>query len=144
MSPYRAKGHPPRRADVRPPPLVLVVQGDTDARQMYAAMLAYSGMRVIESAMADDAFRKAHVLRPDIVATGIGLPGGNDGCQLCERLKSDRRTQAIPVIVVTAWVSGGHLERARQAGCDSVLIKPCSPDVLLEEIQRLLRLASDR
>jgi hypothetical protein len=44
--------------------------------------------------------------------------------ELCEGWGGRRVTRPI---AVTAWAIGGHVERARQAGCDSVLIKPCLP-----------------
>ena len=101
----------------------------------------FSGFRVAEAATADEAIEKAHRLRPHIITTDIALSGSSgDGCALCERLKADPRTRAIPVIAVTAWAIGGYVGRARRAGCESVLIKPCLPEALLAEIQRLLKL----
>lgn len=107
---------------------------------MYARWLVHSGFRVVQAAAADEAMEKARRLRPHIITTDIGLSSDGDGCNLCERLKADARTKAIPVIAVTAWAIGGHANRARRAGCDSVLIKPCLPAELLTEIQRLLNL----
>src|SRR5438105_3415137 len=122
-------------------PLVLVVESDQQTREMYTEWLNYSGFRVAEATHADEAFEKAHSLNPSIITTGIGLLDGPDGCVLCERLKGDDGTKQIPVLVVTAWAMGGHVERARRAGCDAVLIKPCPPTVLLSEIQRLLQIS---
>lgn len=106
---------------------------------MYAQWLEFSGFRVAEAASADEALEKAVQLRPHVITTDIGLHGAADGCKLCERLKADERTREIPVIAVTAWAMSGHIERAKKAGCDSVLIKPCLPEELLAEIQRLLK-----
>jgi two-component system cell cycle response regulator DivK len=119
---------------------VLVVENDLHTREMYGGWLIYSGYRVAEASRADDAIEKARTLRPDIITTDIGLQGGKDGCQFCEDLKAYARTKNIPVIAVTAWAMGGQLERARKVGCDSVLVKPCLPETLLLEIQRLLEL----
>lgn len=130
----------PTRPKVPPPPLALLVENDGHTREMYAEWLTFSGFRVAEAATADEAVEKARRLRPHVITTDIGLSGNGDGCDLCERLKADARTKAIPVIAVTAWAMGGHAERARRAGCDAVLIKPCLPEELLAEIQRLLTL----
>jgi CheY-like chemotaxis protein len=107
---------------------------------MYAEWLVFSGFRVAEAATVAEAIKKTHLLRPHIITTDIGLAGEGDGCDLCIRLKADARTKEIPVIAVTAWAMGGHVERAHRAGCDSVLTKPCSPEKLLAEIHRLLSL----
>lgn len=95
--------------------------------------------RVVAGATAEDVAEKAESLRPDVITTGIRLRGDIDGCGLCERLKDADQTSSIPVIAVTAWALGGHLERARRAGCDAVLVKPCAPTTLLAEIYRVLR-----
>jgi two-component system cell cycle response regulator DivK len=125
---------------VRPPPLALLVENDGHTRDMYAEWLVFSGFRVAEATTAHEAFEKARRLRPHVITTDIGLSGEGDGCDLCAWLKADKRTRNIPVIAVTAWAIGGHVERARKSGCDSVLIKPCLPAELLAEIQRLLSL----
>jgi two-component system cell cycle response regulator DivK len=119
-------------------PLALIVEDDRDTREMYAESLAFMGVRVIASRTAEDAIEKARTLHPDIIATDLGLPGNKDGCQLALELKQDSRTSGIPVVAVTAWAMGGYVERARRAGCDSILIKPVLPADLFNEIQRLL------
>ena len=121
-----------------PPPLVLVVEDDHDSREMYAELLAHSGFRVAEAADAPNALEKIRERRPDIITADMGLPG-LDGYELCILLKGDERTKEIPVIAVTAWAMKDEVEKAKLAGCDSVLTKPCLPQDLLAEIQRLLK-----
>jgi CheY-like chemotaxis protein len=106
---------------------------------MYAEWLVFSGFRVAEASTADEAMEKARRLRPAFITTDIGVLGdSNDGCSLCERLKTDARTKEIPVIALTAWEMGAHFEHAQNCGCGVVLVKPCLPSALLTEIQRLL------
>ena len=119
-------------------PLVLIVENDESTREMYSEFLAFSGFRVALAQHADEAVEKARTLRPSIITTAIGLPKGDDGCALCARLKSQDTTRGIPVLVVTAWVMGGHVERAKRAGCDAVLLKPCAPTTLVAEIRKYL------
>jgi len=123
-------------------PMVLIVENDRDTREMYAEVLACSGVQVVQSETADDAIEKAYGLRPDIITMDIGLGGLKDGCQVTAELKLDARTRHIPVVALTAWAMGGHVERARAAGCDAVLIKPTLPEALLAEIFRLLDVSS--
>lgn len=117
-----------------PPCVALILEHDLDTREMYAEWLEYSGFSVIEANTADEALVEARSSAPNVIT----IVGGKEGCDLCVALKQDERTQAIPVVVVTAWAMGGHVERARLAGCDSVLVKPVLPSVLLDEINRLL------
>ena len=127
-------------------PLALLVEDHEQTREMYAQWLEFSGFRVAQAATADEAIEKAVQLRPHVITTDIGLSdsGGGDGCNLCERLKADERTREIPVIAVTGWTMGSHVERAKKAGCDSILLKPCLPEDLLTEIQRLLKRSGKR
>jgi two-component system, cell cycle response regulator DivK len=116
----------------------LLVEDHVETREMYAEWLMFSGFRVAEAATVEEAIEKTLSLRPHVITTDLGLPG-SDGRELCQRLKADERTREIPVIAVTAWAIGNQVERARSAGCDSVLLKPCLPEDLLKEIQRLLK-----
>ena len=127
----------------RPPPVVLIVEDDVDTREMYTEWLAFSGFRVLEARTGEEALDRVQEQLPDLIATDLGLKGGAiDGCELCERLKHDTRTSAIPVVAVTGWASTQTLFRAYRSGCDSVLIKPCLPESLLTDIRRLLNLAA--
>lgn len=119
---------------------MLVVEDDFYTREMYAQWLAFSGFQVAQATDADDAIEKARRLRPDLITTEIQLEGGKSGLDLCAHLKKDAPTKSIPIIAVTAWEMGDCVEKARRAGCDLVLVKPCLPETLLAEIQRLLNL----
>ena len=61
-----------------------------------------------------------------------------DGWEATRRLKMDERTKHIPIVALTGHALAGHAEGARQAGCDSFVTKPCLPDALVAEIQRML------
>jgi CheY-like chemotaxis protein len=116
--------------------IVLIVQADADSREIYADYLRYHGLHPI--AVSTAAHAAALASKVDIVVTGLLLPGHMDGIRLIERLKADRKTRDIPVIVVTACASTGDRIRAERAGCDAFLSKPCRPDDLAREVRRLL------
>src|SRR5690348_10917284 len=97
-------------------PLVLVVDGDADSRNMYAEFFAYSGFRVAHAEHSQEAREKVRSLRPTVITTEVDV-FDDDGRDLCEWLKLDEETRSIPLVVVTAWVLDGHVERARRAGC---------------------------
>jgi two-component system cell cycle response regulator DivK len=120
-------------------PLVLVVEDYQDAREMYAAYLQFSGFQVAEATNGVEAIEKSIELMPDIILMDLALPK-MDGWEATRRLKTDERTRHIPVVALTGHALAGHAEGARQAGCDSFVIKPCLPDALVAEIQRMLAL----
>ena len=117
--------------------LVLVVEDYQDAREMYAAYLQFSGYEVAEASDGLQAIEKTLELMPDIILMDLALPK-MDGWEATRRLKSDARTKHIPIVALTGHALAGHAEGARQAGCDSFVTKPCLPDALVVEIERML------
>jgi CheY-like chemotaxis protein len=109
---------------------------------MYAAYLSFSGYRVAEATNGIEAIEKALELRPDIILMDLALPR-MDGWEATRRLKLDDRTKEIPIVALTGHALAGHAEGARLAGCDAFVTKPCLPDALVAEIQRMLSARSE-
>src|SRR5215217_4002459 len=115
-------------------PHVLLVEDDRDTREMYSYYLSHSGLQVTEARTGRGALERVRDQRPDIVVTDIAMPE-MDGLELSRRLRADNATHDVPIIAV----SGQASERARQAGADVVLEKPCEPDHLLHAIEDVLK-----
>ena len=123
--------------DRKTPPLILVVEDYDDAREMYVEYLTFTGFRVEAATNGLEAIEMTARLLPDLVLMDLALPK-LDGWEATRRLKSDPKTSHIPVIALTGHALAGHAERAREAGCDSFITKPCVPDELVAEISRVL------
>jgi two-component system cell cycle response regulator DivK len=121
-------------------PLVLLVDDYADAREMYGYYLARHGFRVEEASDGHEALDKALRLNPDIILMDLSLPG-IDGWELARLLKQDARTTSVPIIALTAHALNGEEQRARGAGCDGFVTKPCLPQALAEEMTRVLQAA---
>ena len=120
---------------------VLLVDDDHDTLELYSDFLRFSGLHVWTAATVPAALTSAREHHPDVVVTDISLPG-EDGWTLCRSLRADERTRACGVIALTGWVHDTRLTaRAREAGVDLVLTKPCLPDALLEKIDKVRRRA---
>ena len=125
-------------------PLVLIVEDDRGTRVMYRDFLSDAGFRTADAHNGFQALEKAHELRPDLVVTDLAVPG-LDGFEFCRALQQCADTREIPILAVT-----GHPEyleqpdRFRQSGIRQVLTKPCAPDLIVEELRRLLKDASAR
>jgi two-component system cell cycle response regulator DivK len=134
VSPRKSPAPPRARGKV---PLILVVDDYADNREMYSAYLRFQGLDVVEAANGAEALERAFERPPDLVVMDLSLPGV-DGWQATRTLKADARTKNIPVIAVTGHALAGAPEQAAEAGCDGFLTKPCLPEDLLQEIQRML------
>jgi CheY-like chemotaxis protein len=118
-------------------PRILIVDDFEDNRAMYAQFLTFSGFRVAEAANGVEALEKATALMPDLIVMDLSLPV-MDGWEATRRLKRDARTRQIPVLALTGYALSAHSKEAKEAGCDAFVTKPCLPDQLVSEIQRLL------
>jgi CheY-like chemotaxis protein len=115
--------------------LGLVVDDSAQIRALFARALGRAGMRTIEAGSGLEALELAHTSALDFVVTDIEMPD-MDGLELCRRLRQLAATSMVPIVVVTGAPS--QADEATAAGCDVVLLKPCSPALLLATIQRLL------
>jgi CheY-like chemotaxis protein len=118
-------------------PLVLIVEDQSDLRQLYVQELTISGFDVIEAANGLDALAHSSAQYPDVILMDLSLPV-LDGWEATRRIKSDSRTAHIPVVALTAHDGSGELQRATRAGCDWFVPKPCPPNDLIEEVRRVL------
>jgi two-component system cell cycle response regulator DivK len=124
-------------------PRVLVVDDYTDAREMYSEYLQYSGFDVIEAGNGVEALERAADSSPDIILMDLSLPV-MDGWEATRRLKADQATADIPIVALTGHALAGILEGARKAGCDAFVTKPCLPEDLVKEIQKVLSAPSSK
>jgi CheY-like chemotaxis protein len=126
-------------------PLVLIVEDDFSTRAMYRDYLSQCGFRTVDAHNGHQALEKAQQLHPNAVLTDLGVPG-MDGFEFCRALQQSADTRDIPILAVTGRSEYlDDQERFKQAGISLVLTKPCPPDLIAQELRRLLREAtSDR
>jgi CheY-like chemotaxis protein len=117
-----------------------LVEDDADTREMYAAFLELDAVHVEQARDGVEAIEKAIAIRPDVIVTDLSLPR-LDAFGLCQVLKRDERTRSIPIVAVTGHVYQRDIQRAKEAGCVAVLVKPCLPDIVFREITRVLDVA---
>jgi DNA-binding response OmpR family regulator len=126
------------RRDATPStPLVLVVEDDPETRQFYTEALQRDGFVVEQAHNGHQALHKALEIDPDLILTDIAVPG-IDGIELCRRLRADSRTHHIPVLAISGYGDRQYAHRARMAGADRMLAKPCDADLIVDEARRLL------
>jgi CheY-like chemotaxis protein len=119
-------------------PLVLIVEDDLSTRLLYRDHLSHCGFRTVDAHNGHQALEKARELHPDAVLTDLAVPG-IDGFEFCRALQQDDDTRTIPILAVTGRPEYlDEPDRFRQAGIAHVLTKPCDPDLIANELRRLL------
>ncbi len=135
------KGQPPAvTLESVSPPRVLVAEPHDETRLIYCSLFGHAGCDVVDTSDGRDALAKALVRVPSLVLTELQLPG-IDGVALCEILRRDRVTSRVPILVVTGTPSA-ELDRARRLA-DAVLLKPTSPNAVVERAKGLIARAAD-
>ena len=140
VSPDGVASPPPRAAGE--PPLVLIVDDYDDNREMYSSYLEFAGLRVAEAVNGREALSKTNELMPDLIVMDLSLPG-IDGWQATRTIKQDPQTRHVLILALTGHALEGASEGAKKAGCDGFLTKPCLPEDLCTEIQRMLGAAAN-
>lgn len=123
--------------DVRP--LILVVDDAAAARLMYSQYLTHHGFAVIEAADGEEAISQAQRHLPALVLMDLGLPR-IDGWEATRRIKGDARTRNISVLAISGHAYPDSVARAKEAGVDTFLAKPCLPPIVLAKIREMLKL----
>jgi CheY-like chemotaxis protein len=132
-----------RHARPRPQhPLVLIVDGHDDTRELYSLALQSLGFETKSVGDVEDVYARAWETHPDVIATEIAA-AADPGWNFMQDLKRDPRTRDIPVVVVTSHGQVTVRERAAREGCAAFLLKPCAPDDLAATLRSVLNRPDD-
>jgi CheY-like chemotaxis protein len=113
---------------------VLIVDDEPDIANLIRRYLERAGYRTLLAHTGNDALKLACAERPDLITLDIMLPD-TDGFTVLEWLKSDARTQPIPVILLSIVADQ---EGRPVLGAVDYLTKPVNEKVLLQHISRAL------
>lgn len=119
-------------------PLVLIIDDVEDNRLMYRQLLEHAGYRVADAADAISGLALAHELLPAIVVMDLSMPG-LDGWEATRMLKSDPATSAIGIVALSAFHDPIARQRAKQAGADFFVAKPCLPAELALHVSECIK-----
>jgi CheY-like chemotaxis protein len=118
---------------------VLYVEDHEAQRDIMVQMLELYGYEVDVASNGEEGVEKAQEWRPDVILMDIRMPGRIDGLVAIRQLRNGSDTADIPIIVISAWGSAKHKERALSAGADAHFTKPVTMDELIAAINRHCR-----
>ena len=120
---------------------VLVVEDDRDIAELIVHYLQKAGHEV--DALGDGAavLGRVRATPPDLIVLDVMLPGMT-GLQICQALRHDPATAAIPIIMVTARGDEADRVSGLELGADDYVTKPFSPKELTARVGALLRRAT--
>jgi DNA-binding response OmpR family regulator len=138
-----APAAPPRTARKGDPSLsILVVDDESDLREMLTRSFSREGHRVVAVPEGRAAVERAGAEHFDIVLLDVALGPGPDGYEVCRTLRA--RRNVVPIIMLTALDSEADAVLGLEAGADDYVTKPFGLAELRSRIRAVLRRAGTR
>jgi DNA-binding response OmpR family regulator len=119
---------------------LLVVEDDHDISDLIVRYLQKAGHTVEAVTSGSAVLPRVRAMPPDAIVLDLMLPG-MDGLLVCQALRADPATAAIPVIMLTARGEEADRIRGLELGADDYVTKPFSPKELTARVAALLRRA---
>lgn len=115
-------------------PTVLVADDDFDNRAILRAALEAAGWRVAEAADGQEAVAAAARGGLDLILLDMSMPGLS-GWEAAKRIRLDPASDGVPILAFTAHAMPGDAVKARAAGCDDYVSKPCVPRDVVAKVR---------
>ena len=119
---------------------ILVAEDDPDIASLLAHYLQRAGFEADLVSSGADVLPRIKKAPPDVLLLDVMLPG-LDGLSVCRTVRSDQRTAAIPIIMITAKGEESDRIVGLEIGADDYIAKPFSPNEVIARIRALLRRA---
>ena len=129
-----------QRKDQPEIPVVLLVEDNEDFR-LYLKENLQKYYKVLEAANGKEGWQKALAYHPQLIVSDISMPY-MDGIELTQKIKNDKRTSHIPVILLTALTGEEDVLKGLETGANDYITKPFNYEVLNAKIKNLLTLNS--
>lgn len=109
---------------------ILIVEDEKDIAKMVDYNLKKEGYKTLIATDGEDAIDAATTKLPDLILLDLMLPGLG-GLEVCKELKAERKTQGIPIIMLTAKSQESDKVVGLELGADDYVTKPFSPRELI-------------
>jgi two-component system, OmpR family, alkaline phosphatase synthesis response regulator PhoP len=121
---------------------VLVIEDEEDIADMIKLQSDMAGYKTIVSLDGLNGYEKVVTEKPDVILLDLMLPGQN-GLDVCRRIKANPELKAIPIIILSAKSEETDVVLGLELGADDYVTKPFSMRVLLSRMKAVLRRALD-
>jgi two-component system chemotaxis response regulator CheY len=116
---------------------ILTVDDSGSLRQMVTFVLKDAGYDVVEAIDGQDGLEKAKAQHIDLVLTDQNMPG-MDGLGLIRALRTMKKYQSVPILMLTTETGDDIKAQGRAAGATGWIVKPFDPARLTEVVRKLI------
>ena len=117
---------------------ILLVEDSDTTRLTHRIMIRRrTGYDVIAVANGAEALKTAAAQRPDLVLMDVMMPG-MDGLEVCRRMRKERATANVPIVLLTFRVGEASVSEGFASGCTAYLKKPIEVDELVDTLRQHL------
>jgi CheY-like chemotaxis protein/anti-sigma regulatory factor (Ser/Thr protein kinase) len=114
-------------------PTALIVEDEPEANRLLSLLVQLRGYQTASAYTGSEALELARQHHPDLMFLDLMLPDMN-GYEVCDRLKRQRETNPIPIIIVTARVAPESRVDSVRAGANDYIAKPYTPDQIFQAL----------
>jgi len=123
--------------------VILVVDDQSQNVELLEAYLVPRGYEIVKAASGAEALEKLAGSRIDLVLLDVMMPRMS-GIEALQKIRSDEKTKAVPVVMVTVLKETEDKVKALEAGCDDFISKPFDKVELLARVQSILKISHYR
>jgi CheY-like chemotaxis protein len=115
---------------------ILLADDSVTAQNMGRKILTDAGYEVVTVNNGSAALKKILELKPDLIVLDVYMPGYS-GLEVCQRIKENKETARIPILLTVGKLEPFKPEEARRARADAFVVKPFEASELLAALTRL-------
>jgi two-component system chemotaxis response regulator CheY len=116
---------------------ILIVDDSEFVRSYHSYILEQAQFRVITAVDGSDGLEKLFSNACDLVLTDINM-SNMDGYEFIRRVRAEGKYGVLPIVIVSTESEGKDKTKGFEAGANLYMVKPCSPETMVENIRMIL------
>ncbi|MEK7396767.1 MAG: response regulator [Candidatus Poribacteria bacterium] len=117
---------------------ILIIDDEREIVELVSLMLKARDYSIVSALDGQDGLNKAKVEQPDLILLDIMMPG-IDGYAVCLKLKSNKDTKNIPVVIMSGKAEREAIVKTHSLGVSDFIVKPFNLPMLLGKLGKYLR-----
>jgi DNA-binding response OmpR family regulator len=114
---------------------ILIIEDEPEIMELIELTLSSDEYELVQAVDGEQGLHMGTTVNPDLILLDIMLPKV-DGYEICRRLKGNKKTAGIPVVMLTAFGQKREIEQGYKVKADDYIVKPFEPAKLRQRIKK--------